>query len=731
MQMKLTHYIYICTALAMLTACHHDDDDIEIGNEVENLKEEIVLRAGVSEGSAGVQTRAGEDSHVPFSAQTQLRLRVDGTWMGHEPVSVSKMTKAKTAATASDRIDGVVNDKHAVEFTAAEKLYWDDYGTADPNNATTGRTTGLTIYGVAVNGVGTLPSSPTDLNSTDLSWTALQWNVGTPSADVINQKAGWTAYDLVTSNNVRSENTYKFAARASGKLLKFTHAMTKITVNLTAAEGFPAGGSPESPQFQEAPEATLLGFNYIGKVDVEEKTSNAKQADYTDGTAAVANIQMHCEGSSAWQKSHQATLTALVFPGNTFNATIGTDANYTPTSDTNILEFTADGNTYKVTAAQLVKAINAAGTTGSASGTLEQGKNYVLNITVKKTSIDVSATVVNWTDVVAANETPIINVGYCYGHDTGLPGVSAFTQDFSFYRSENKSGSYLEDGNSAVVSYASSAYSMTPSLYWPNHSTHYFFRGIWPKVGSESGEIPIGKVETAAGKTTIAVNNVKYEKETYPSDLMIGMPRKSDGTPDETCKVEAHKTGEVFHEGICATDAPAGSIHANEGLIHMNFQYAMSQVAVELMTSTGPDNVAFDQYTKVEIIDGYTSGALKLADGSSDFTGQSKASYSMHTLALLDYDSYRDAIIPQSLVDGSNNPTLKFRITVGNGGTSDVYETVLGIANIKEQTTGNSITKWEPGKKYVYTLYITKTDIVVVATIKDWVEVKAEDNIWF
>lgn len=690
-------------AMAMLTAC---TEIVEVPVPVYTVGEAanaIVLSAGISEGGAGVQTRAtragAEDKHVPFNAKTQLRLRVDGTWTGHDPESISKTTTAMTAENPSDKIDGTVNDKHSVEFNDSEKLYWDDYGTADPANASTGRTTGLTIYGVAVDGKTTAPAVS--------DWTSLSWNVGTPSGspsvlDQSNTTTYWKNQDLLISNNVKegsADGTYKFDTDPRSKLLEFTHAMTKITVNLTAGEGF------EDGKFEHAPKVTLLGFNYIGTVNVVEKTSTPATS-----SATADSIKMHRDGTT-WTKATNATFDALVFPGNTF-----ADA-------TDILRVEADGNVYYVNATK----INAANT--AADDKFEQGKNYVLNITVNKTSIDVTATIKDWENVEAENESPIINISNCYG-ETG----NGFYKGFNFYRSTSLDGSFMESGNSAEVTYASSSYTMSPSLYWPDHQTHYFFRGIWPLVGSKDGSSQKLGPETSdfVNGKQIKVQNVAYKQGYYPSDLMIGMPRKADGFSDETCKVDAHKVNGVSPQGICATDAASGSTHANEGLIHMNFQYAMSQVIVNLTTSDGADKVTFDEHTKVEITGGLTSSVLYLSDGRTELEDEHTAIVGVYKMNRENSvnTKYHDAIIPQPLADGNGYATVKFRITVGNGSSTDVYETVLGVKDIKT-TDGHAITEWESGKKYIYTLHISKTDIVAVATIKDWVEVNASGNIWF
>ena len=41
-----------------------------------------------------------------------------------------------------------------------------------------------------------------------------------------------------------------------------------------------------------------------------------------------------------------------------------------------------------------------------------------------------------------------------------------------------------------------------------------------------------------------------------------------------------------------------------------------------------------------------------------------------------------------------------------------------------------NITAWEPGKRYIYNLHITKTGISVTATVTDWKTVDASEDIW-
>ena len=709
--MKIRHYVNIvAAAVLLLSACvNYTEDVVRPAYTVGEEDNEIVLVAGVKDGGTSVTTRAvdpNHTTHTPFGTATKMALRINGTWLGHDPADISKST---TATITTNKVKDNLHNE--VSFNATEACYWDDYGTADPANMDpvdgNGRDKGLTIHAACVEGEDTAP--------TISSWTAQTWNVGTPSSvGVVDQSGGWSSVDLLTSNDITAsaDGTYKFddwmkdlkeGTSTASNLLIFTHAMTKMTVELTAGTGFVEG------KFVTNPTVTLLGFNYTGIVNVEAKNSTAT-AD------ATAKIAMHkADGGAA---NATATYDALVFPGNTFE------------NDADILTLTADGNTYFVTATELNKAIQSAitATTGypTDKGTqLLQAWNYKLKITVNQTGIKVEATIVDWKEVEADTEAPKIRVDASYGYEASTDPTKpqAFKEPFDFFRSTTKAVGYSKD---AFVSWSSTdGYVMTNQLYWPNHQTHYFFRGVYPRVqtDSEPGWIPTDKVSTS----TIAVANSPYTKGTYPSDLAIAIPRKPDTneTFDETCKVAGH-SGQA---GICAT----------EGTIHMNFEHVMSKVEVRLKSSaTGASHIDLtNANTKVEIVGGYSQARIQLSDGLHNaYTDADKATYLLSnqdpgvTGFLV---TTRDAIVPQQIGD-----EVIFRITVttndkGTDDTSDdetdVYECKVKLINVKGTTT--PIAEWDPGKYYIYELDVNKTAINVTATITDWVPVTASDNVWF
>ena len=677
--------------MALFSACSSEDDikPIYTVGEADNV---ITLRVGVSTGESAVQTRATDSdhtNHLALTPGTEAALRIDGTWTGHSPEEVSQTTTATIGAKTAD-------SKHNA-LTMSPMLYWDDYGTADPDN-TVGRSKGLTIYGVAVDGYKTeenfaLPSETNNNLTTISNWEALPWTL--PA----NQTSGWANYDLLTSNNIKegegSDGTLKFDAvkdNTASDLLVFTHAMSKITVNLKAGEGFPGyTESSSNAKFEKIPSVKLLSLYNSGTYNVETKCPNASKT--------ATDIQMHL--SSGGADNNTATFDALVFPGNSW---IAESAN-----STNILELEADGNIYKVTAEKLFDAMNAKN-----HSAITQGYNYVLNITVNKTKVNVEATIKDWDKVNSDPVTPEINISANYGQP--VTGSNAFTKSFDLYRSTTIETGYDENGTAdgitpaATYIYSGTSGSWNKTIYWPNHETHYFFRGVYPQGHT---------VITEGGNDVISVTNATYNQETAPSDLMIALPRSSGNCTNHGTDIETN--------GICAT----------KGTITMNFEYAMSKVELRLKSdgAVGFDYVDLTQSdTKVEIIDGYKKGKIKLEDGlHTTYTDSDKGDYGLSkqaTPASGFQMSTLDAIVPQELSDN-----VLFKITVKNSdGTTDVYTAqvnkIKGKKASETTATATEITEWKHGEHYIYTLDVKKSQIFVSATITDWTTVDASDDVW-
>lgn len=747
--MKLTHYIYISTALAMLTACSDDDDRVYTVGEADNT---IVLQAGIMEGTQA-KTRANEENlHVPFTSPTQLRLHFEGEWSGKDP-ELQEYNASCSTKDATEKLDGGEFDPKDVHplTPLTSMVYWDNFGTADPSNKDN-REKGLTVLGVAIDKEITAPAVA------DNEWKGgFVWSVATNGTDVLKR-------DLLITNNFKAGKTtggeatgFAFDTRDSKNLLEFKHVLSKITINLTAGLGFPSSApagetyvGSTSNKFETDPVFTLT-CNKEGETNPEyaftKGTINISAGEIQTATTPATVIAQTIAYPEGIDNKVTVRKEALIFPQTPF------------AEGAVIAKVNADKNVFYITSERIRAAIlEAEGSTTDYRA--KSGHNYILNIIVNKTGLSLSATVAKWIDVETLEDTPKIDITTSYGDPEIADPSNAFGKDFSLYVSEKKdyvfspetyygetpnaNGYYAENrwynqsGESGKKLYLGD--SQAP-LYWPNHETYYYFRGVYPRTKNDGNNPAVTKFTASDGDHQgIAMSNDKYTKDTYPSDLMVGIPMKkqTDGSY-------------IFDEGT-------KGISATEGKITLNFTYRMAQVEVHLVSS-GYDaeekplanNIDFGEknaeQATVKILNGYDQGYILLADGSA--IGTNFADYSMNpksstnpgivptTVGGYANDFYyrHDAVLPQNLI-GKDDKPLQFKITTGSStATYDNYFINIKDINVTSingvaQADGTKITAWEAGKHYVYTLKITKTEVKIEATITDWIPVVAGGDFW-
>ena len=192
-------------------------------------------------------TRAVIPTYYGMKENTQIRLKVDGTWAGKEPEAISQITTCKTnEATA---------DVNTLSFTESEILYWDDYGTGDPNNSTN-TSNGVNVLAVAVDGLTEAPSVGNN------QWESLPWTVITDGKDVLNS-------DIIVSNNLSLE-PYKFIKPTKDHVrnMIFVHPLSKITFNLKAGNGFTKGTiGATTNKFEKDPTLTLSNSTTLAGIE--------------------------------------------------------------------------------------------------------------------------------------------------------------------------------------------------------------------------------------------------------------------------------------------------------------------------------------------------------------------------------------------------------------------------------------------------------------------------------
>jgi hypothetical protein len=160
----------------------------------------------------------------------------------------------------------------------------------------------------------------------------------------------------------------------------------------------------------------------------------------------------------------------------------------------------------------------------------------------------------------------------------------------------------------------------------------------------------------------------------------------------------------------------------------------MSQVEVKLTSSTeGAKDYVDLTYCKVELVNAGTEGEILLSDRSAVITTDGQT-YAMNSVGGSSVH-YHDAVIPQTLVDGSGADKVRFKITVYDDGTEtdhDVYYADVAPIKVKAGTEpAAAVDAWKQGVHYVYNLKITKTEIKTTASLTDWSTVEASEDVWF
>ena len=672
------------------------------------------------------KTRAAEgDNYIALAKGTVMRLRVEGKWGSN---SLIKFTDCSADAATGDNTYNPIS-------SYSPMLYWDDFGTADPSN-TGGKNKGLAIYGVAVDGMTTAPNV-NNTNSDNGTIESDQWgNHSSDNSNLLpwstedNSNSTVLERDLIVSNNLSKEtaetpgNLTFEEHKAINKNLEnkdekqsrliFKHVLSKFTFNLKAADGF------ENYKFKSNPTVTLTrkkvskmtseddGAYCLVEGNINIKKGEAKANESTKKVIKAKYISE--QKDNGFQVVSEA---AIVYPGTEISSS----------KNDIIAQINADGNIYYITSEAIITAI------GGTDFKAKAGYNYVFNITVKKTKINVTASVEPWNEVEAEYE-PKINVTGNIGD--GNTSASSLN-DFSLYlKDDDDKGQYGLSGSETFIKANSEitvgsnennpTYTFSPEVYWPDHQTHYHFRAVYPKTKSTSdGSDP--EVVTKSGTQAIKVNNCKYEESKYPCNLLIGAPEITEGT---MCGNKDHisPTQEV--------DMSVHGICAREGSINLNFRYMMSQVVVNLSTSAdGASNkVNIGANTIVAIENAQTEGWIDLHNRNIVQYEGSTSTYNMNNE---NDNSRHDAIVPQKIEN------LVFKISVSNdNNVTDIYR-----ANIKDipvyvtDSSGNKtgeakhITSWDSGHKYIYNLKVTKTKVSITATITDW-ETRSTDetDIW-
>lgn len=797
----------VILTLASLASCKKDlPAEPQIPDDLKNQ-----ISFSMSDESA-----AGTKAGFTGSA-TNIAMRIQSNEKGGAGVKYTR-----TVASASKDTNGGDDDYSEVTFDGAYKRYWDD---------AFGRKALLSVFAVAVpNGDNTIknplsggtPKSLEDLLSpgdASATWGAnatntIAWTVTTSAQtkDASTAVAPGNTIDkedLVYANNIQADGTLgkdgiyrwnytsnKYMPEATGATshgdgqmlffqngmtdpkndeissaaghfdrghLKFQHALSRMTINIVKDASF----NDKPFKFTDGTNITLIDMNVKGTLDLP--TGVWTVSPKADG--GIANIVKIAKTTA--ETTADGTYTSQMLPGYTF----------TNGSSTNVMEFTIDGNTYYVTQDMLFDALtydkDNDGVYDSADGdgqlvgvtdpiVMEQGKNYVFTITVKKTVIEkITATLAPWVDVTA-HEFGLDNshVEFTLKKVTGdacpIDNINLLklTEDLgkiytdASYITDGKGkkfkGNYIPDAtlaNNIADLTDMTGGKFSTNWYFEDNKTAYHFRTL-------SDNAIASPVFASSPSTYFTMTGAGVA--TLP-DYHWGAPMYS--TANLAYDTDADK-GYVanIHPGLTST-------HSDINITEMHM---LANLYITLETTTGTDKVDLSGATikltklsneaQVEIGNGYinpgkTVESVFTAGAVVDEVTMFQPSTYWET-ENVKTKAFQYAVIPQALVRGtgsSDNDYVGITITTSDNNQyyvirklSEIYAESTKIDDTAytdpDQATASDsssasdkekarIVRWYPNHNYHYNIKITKNQIDhITCTVAKWVDVNAANT---
>ena len=727
--MMLKKVLYILS-IAALSAC---DDSVVSDNPFLNGVEKTPIEtSALLDVSSSESTRAANKDFAQDDKLLAYLRHV--TWDGNSsgdrtPVTVNNSPTLVTftkGTTACDEYSGSDitpigtnqalglssrNTKQTSDLTAIPALYWDDFSRASTDSEEEGaydiRTSGhylQSYYGYCFNGG--------EGKNNEKGNTV----IGNISAALVEETGvlGWKVpYDQTTQTSLTgcdllwsAEQTpiqYAHGSQNNGGahgtlVLPYTHAMSMVTVDVVAKDGFSAGALNNTW-------VELQGMNKTATFTAPTLTIS----DAGTGTDEKPGlVKMYKETPTSDTESNpKCTFKALVVP----NTSLSQGALF-------LKIFDADGNNYDL---KITSSILTSWTSGLKDSKMQSGYNYHLTVTINKVGMDVQSTLSDWKTVEAVGEGdiqfPEDDVTEIYTTTDGAGNPTGSKVDFSTTEGKqlanfNTSSSFSlytkGTSESDVYAYATTStytqgtgstkyWKNDPEIYWPNDHDKFYFRAL-------------------------AIYNAPAEDGSY--NIQAYTPTSSNTVTQATDYVwattPAHKVKKTDGSGE-ATYAKSAAITPRTGDVPLAFEHVMSKITVKLATSTAADAVDLSS-ALLSISKLVDSGTISIEDGT--ITGGSIADTPISEFCpsgqMLEGKTVLEnyTMIPQQITDDAI-----MTIKLADGTT---YKLQLNTC-VQDDTTA-PITAWLRGIHYTYTITLTKEAISFRVMIKNWDEKKGSGN---
>lgn len=542
--------------------------------------------------------------------------------------------------------------------------------------------------------------------------------------------------------------------------LIFNHALSRLTITIKSGKGFIKSGEDfdADNNFKLSDEGVqALGMKISGTLDV----STGLWADGATTGTITTNPTVECPTGSKTYASYKTFMQML--PGYKF----------VKDDPTNVLKFTIDNNEYYITKGLIHQALrknhaNNGLTDTDDPYTMEQGKNYVLTITVNKTKIEsLTATLADWVDVEAAKEELDNSYVTLKLKDTdGTP-----CEDFDLYRlgvgddddniytsqttpSADAYANYAWGGNYTDKASLSKAGDYATSKKWEttwffdDNKTFYHFRTV--KAGTT--------IEGATGVNADATDDY-FEINDGPIsganevDPHWGAPLDKDKSgitdPAKQYNTTAN-TPDDKHEGY--TDIIYKAIGSTKDAIAIQEFHMLSEIRVIVKTKAeaeggvklyDSDKEPAKQFTTVTLYQFARDGQVKMGNGfvtavaPADYATEEQpltspgntpeTFFEINTAKTKETKKFTWRVVPQTLSRGDNK-TDKVAIKIQTP-DNNLYYCIDDLSEIPVNGTSDPIDYWKPNHSYTYTFIISKKGIdQITCTVADWIDVKAADK---
>lgn len=668
-------------------------------------------------------TTAESDKRTPVTADQAPRL-VTFTATGSEVWS-SSITDIYPFDAAKNIAINSKNTQQATGLTASYTstssatvgaLYWDDFSSSESadKDLRTAQHYLQSYYGYCFNGgEGTDNAQGTKVQgcittALDNEHGTLGWTIETDQRG-IEVPTNFQKSDLLWSAEqtpVSYAHSDKVDGNRPGLVIPFTHAMSKVTINVTAGTGFAS-----SYNFA----GTAISLNDV-RTTCTATAPTATLAYPTDGTGRGSVTMQPQTITTTGTRAFSAIIVPSVLTvGNTLATITGMDGNTYTIPVTEAIVKDEGGWGKQLTAADEDVNHGTAqsphrSTARKADPTIDKGKghemrsgvHYVLNVTLNETAINVSAVIVDW-DVIEAEGEGEIH----FANDIKVKGSiddALKYNGFDIYKSA--STTFGTKATTMRWNKAASIWKYYPTIYWQGGTT--YFRALSGARADAEGTPEVNESLTMdSGRdvlwgTTDAHRGTDADNEPY--DYKEGDPLKP-------------RTGDV----------------------PLVFYHPMSKITVNLQNrytdADVPDGVSKTDYTdprnpllnlagaRIQISDLKLTGTIELDKGAITPTGTAANLFFSERYAANDDNASTPqvedyVVIPQTIPDAAI-----VTITLADG---SIYKVQLNKCNVQGSST--AITAWQRGKHYVYDIYLSKEAITFRALVKNWEEASGSGN---